>query len=161
MTYRLFTDYVERICPNYDLLYDIFGQRKNVQPSGLVESSASDIIFELIEGNPEEETYEPSTGSTSLECRSGSLNSSESEIDFTQSPSPSGSRTKLSKRKSDTSLASMLMAMQSEKLAMDEKKLAWEKEKFEKELELKVKDMEKDERLRMYELELKYKHAKN
>ncbi|XP_054083016.1 uncharacterized protein LOC128920282 isoform X1 [Zeugodacus cucurbitae] len=186
--------HVNKICPNFDLLEVIFGQRKNVNPGVIFESTDS---IEVLADSPcadsslndTIDSYDlcaldcedlvdpilPISISSDCSAAAAATSTPQSSLDFRSS-------TKKPKRKSEAPF-NKLIFIQEKRLELEVKKIELEKEKEKNEVELKrielnnqleMKRIEteseketkleieklklaSEERIKMFEIELKLK----
>lgn len=162
-------EYIEKICPNWNYLEQIFGQRRSVNPSCIIETSVDkDIVDELYVNLIDEEMNTENVPENVLSTSSESSTNVQTSIDLT-SLKESMKKQQQQKPKNANPF-SLLLSLQEKKLEIEIKKFELEKETAEKEMELKKVQMEQDfeirklqleseERIKKYEIEMKLKTA--
>lgn len=171
-----FPEYIEKICPHFDLLEQIFGTRKNVTLPAIYESGA-EAMFESYEDD-DNIIYDPDPINSSVVVHEQPANETEvatskQHANTTAEASTSSVRTKKGVQKRTTqTLVDYLTSSQEgkleiekEKLVIERKRLAIEEQRFEAErekmqgeLRLRELEIERKFELEKYELDLKYKY---
>ncbi|XP_070075629.1 uncharacterized protein [Drosophila takahashii] len=114
-------NYLEKICSHFERLHDIFGKRKSVVPSRVVDSFESDL--EVLVGY--EEIAELNNNSIDMSSTMGTDTEDEPVAKRASSEPPSRKATEgKGKTKSE------MQMMQQARLEIEKEKLKWEKEKF-------------------------------
>lgn len=182
-----FPEYIEKICPHFDLLEQIFGTRKNVTLPAIYESGAEAMFDDIgasssiIEESYEDDDniiYDPDPKNSSVVVHEQPANETEvatskQHANTTAEASTSSVRTKKGVQKRTTqTLVDYLTSSQEgkleiekEKLVIERKRLAIEEQRFEAErekmqgeLRLRELEIERKFELEKYELDLKYKY---
>lgn len=154
-------EYMEKICPNFQILEQIYGQRKNIEPKGLIDTEDSDILegYEyLFTESPSNDVSLDSDNYDGERDTSNKIPTNSTSQFVRSSSEPDVNRPLKTPRKE--SLLGIVNNMQKRKVELDMKmvdiendKLAWEKEKYEKESEKFQKEIEAKMGIRAMELE--------
>jgi len=129
------TKYILKLCPQFDALQAIFGQRKNVNPSFIFTSTAEYVdATEIIEVSPDDFMNAEVNCQENL-SETNSFGETSSRVPEENVPA------KKAKTKPKTSPLSALVAIQEKKIDLETKKLEWEMQKENKMLKLKVNEI--------------------
>jgi len=163
--------YLHKICPHYELLEQLFGQRKNIVPA-VVYSTTSEVDVLLGDDDMpaeyllDEGLSAPLSEPTNVQSTTASqaIGYQQNDNEFpepsdlqTESQTPRNIRqtrqTRQPRKREPTALES-LVDIQKSKLELEVKKFEWEKERETYELEIKKQKMMQDFEIRKLELEL-------
>ncbi|XP_017463959.1 PREDICTED: uncharacterized protein LOC108357386, partial [Rhagoletis zephyria] len=149
---RSVKEYINNLCPHFDLLTDIFGQRKNVTTPFIYESEDDvEYLVEHLDPNLDEQFVE-------VEPDYVLVTPNTSPTYTPEIPSPLSSlnstQPKSKRRKRNSNPMENLIVIQEKKLEVELQKLELEKEKEKNQVELKKLEIENQFELRKLELEM-------
>lgn len=169
-------EYINKLCPNFELLEQIFGQRRNINPPVIFQTNEHSDNFINIEDSADNSTYQlDSLSQDDNDCICEPTTSTAEpslppeRFNFADFKNRLKGKNQQTGKTGSSSSISLLLSLQEKKMDLEVKRFELEKETAIKELELKKiqinqefelkkLQIEKEERVQRYELELKLKN---